>query len=259
MKAVFFDIDGTLWDIHNVIPQSTVEAIHRLQKNGHLAFLNTGRTRGFVTAEHLLSIGFDGIVSGCGTMIEEHGKVLYYHRIPKEQAIHTVETVRSFGFKPILEGKNNLYMDMEDFGGDPYGSNLVSELGENLLTIRDHYGEWEISKLSCDTKGCDVPAVKKELEGQYSFLIHNSEVVEMVPFGHDKGRGIHKVCELLDLPVEDTISFGDSVNDLDMLRCAGVGVAMGNGTEDAKAVADYVTADMKEDGIYKALKEFELI
>ena len=116
MKAVFFDIDGTLWDQNNVIPPSTVEAIHLLQKKGHLAFLNTGRTRGFVTAEHLLDIGFDGIVSGCGTMIEEHGKVLYYHRIIPQQAVEAVETVRAHGFKPILEGKDYLYMDMEDFG-----------------------------------------------------------------------------------------------------------------------------------------------
>ncbi|MBQ5430948.1 MAG: HAD family hydrolase [Lachnospiraceae bacterium] len=259
MKAVFFDIDGTLWDTDNVIPTSTVEAIHRLQKNGHLAFLNTGRTRGFVTAEHLLGIGFDGIVSGCGTMIEEHGEVLYYHRIPGQQAVDTVETVRSYGFKPILEGRDYLYMDMEDFGGDPYGSKLVNELGENLLPIKENYGQWEISKLSCDTKGCDVAAVEKKLGDQYQFLIHNSEVVEMVPTGHDKGSGIRKVCEILNIPVGDTISFGDSVNDLDMLRQAGIGVAMGNGTEDAKAAADYVTTHMKEDGIYKALDKFGLI
>ncbi|MCR4868420.1 MAG: Cof-type HAD-IIB family hydrolase [Lachnospiraceae bacterium] len=259
MKAVFFDIDGTLWDQNNVIPPSTVEAIHLLQKNGHLAFLNTGRTRGFVTAEHLLDIGFDGIVSGCGTMIEEHGKVLYYHRINPQQAVEAVETVRAHGFKPILEGKDYLYMDMEDFGGDPYGSKLVTELGENLLSIKDHYGQWEMSKLSCDTKGCDIEAVRRELGDRYTFLVHNSEVVELVPVGHDKGSGIRKVCEILDIPLENTVSFGDSVNDLDMLRQAGIGVAMGNGTEDAKAAADYVTTHMKEDGIYKALDKFGLI
>ena len=69
-KIAFFDIDGTIWNFHNEIPESTGRAIKALRKNGHLAFLNTGRSRGFVTSKPLFSLWFDGVVSGCGTMIE---------------------------------------------------------------------------------------------------------------------------------------------------------------------------------------------
>ena len=70
MAAIFFDIDGTLWDRDNNIPQSTKEAIHQLQENGHQTFLCRGRTRVFINSEELLGMGFDGIVCGCGTFIE---------------------------------------------------------------------------------------------------------------------------------------------------------------------------------------------
>ena len=76
MAAVFFDIDGTLWDKENRIPDSTKEAIRLLRKNGHLTFICSGRTRVFINSEELLSMGFDGILCGCGTHIEYQGEDL---------------------------------------------------------------------------------------------------------------------------------------------------------------------------------------
>ena len=69
-KAVFFDIDGTIWDQKQRIPESAVKAIRKLRENGHYAFLCSGRTRSFIRGENLFAIGFDGIVGGCGTYVE---------------------------------------------------------------------------------------------------------------------------------------------------------------------------------------------
>ncbi len=73
---LFFDIDGTLWNYKNEIPESTVDAIRRAGAKGHKCFINTGRARAFVTNRDLLGIGFDGIVTACGTMIEYNGEVV---------------------------------------------------------------------------------------------------------------------------------------------------------------------------------------
>ncbi|MCR4798764.1 MAG: HAD family hydrolase [Lachnospiraceae bacterium] len=257
--AVFFDIDGTLWDIDNHIPESTVLSVRKLREKGHLAFLNTGRCRSFVKDPNLLNIGFDGIVSGCGTMIEYHDEVVFYHRIPRELAEKTISCVREFGFRPILEGRKYLYMDDKDFRGEPYGQKVKDEMGENLLSIEDNWGNWEMSKFSCATTDCDIDACYRAIRDDFHFIIHNEHVVEVVPNGFDKGTGIRKVCELLDIPPENTVAIGDSVNDIEMLEAAGTSIAMGNGVEEIKSMVDYVTTPMLEDGIQNALEHLKLI
>ena len=258
-KAVFFDIDGTLWDFYNQIPESTVEAIRGLRKNGHYAFICSGRARAYIQHPDLFGIGFDGVVAGCGTHVELDGKRIYEKLIDRELAVHTVETVRSYGFRPILEGPEYLYMDDADFGDELYGQKLKRELGERLVSISDHYGSWVINKLSCATDRADREGCFAALEEYYTYLIHNSAVVEMVPKGHTKATGIGKMCEALGIDRADTFAVGDSVNDLAMLEFAGVGIAMGNGSAEAKEAADYVTTDLNEDGIYNAMVHFGLI
>lgn len=258
-KAVFFDIDGTLWDFRNQIPRSTVTAIQALRKNGHYAFICSGRSRAYIRHPDLFAIGFDGLVAGCGTHVELDGVRIYKKLIDRELAIHTVETVRSYGFRPILEGPEYLYFDDADFGNDIYGQKLKRELGSQLMSIEDNYGDWVINKLSCATNDADREGCFAALEEYYTYLIHNSSVVECVPKGHTKATGIAKMCEALDIDRSDTFAVGDSVNDLAMLEYAGVGIAMGNGSDEAKASADYVTSDLQDDGIYNAMLHFGLI
>ena len=258
-KAVFFDIDGTLWDFHNQIPESTITAIRTLRKNGHYAFICSGRARAFIQDPSLFAIGFDGLIAGCGTHVELDGKRIYEKLIDRDLAIHTVETVRSYGFRPILEGPEYLYMDDAEFGDDLYGDKLRRDLGEQLVSIADHYGEWVINKLSCATNDADREGCFAALDEYYTYLIHNSSVAEFVPKGHTKATGIEKMCEALGIDRADTFAIGDSVNDLAMLEYAGVGIAMGNGSPEAKAAADYVTSDLHEDGIYRAMQHFGLI
>ncbi|MCD7745760.1 MAG: Cof-type HAD-IIB family hydrolase [Lachnospiraceae bacterium] len=258
-KALFFDIDGTLWDFENYIPDSTREAIRRLRENGHLTFLCSGRSRAFIQNPHLLGLGFDGIISGCGTMVEYKNQRLFYRTIPADLAIRTVETVHQYGFRPILEGADDLYLDRADFESDPYGKKIIREMGEHLLPIKENWGKWEISKLSCATTGADQKSCFAALEDSYDYIVHNADVVEMVPKGYHKGTGIQKVCELLGMELSDTFAFGDSVNDLGMFTTAGTAVAMGNGSEAAKAAATYVTDSLHENGIWNACKHFDLI
>ena len=258
-KLLFFDIDGTLWDYQNVIPASTIQAIRQARANGHLAFINSGRSRAFIRSQALFDIGFDGIVSGCGTMIEYRDEVRFYHRLDNDHLAEVIQTVRSHNFRPVLEGRHDLYIDDDEFGSEPYGQKLKRELGEHLLSIADNWGKWEVSKLSCATEPNVHEDCIRALADEFEFMIHTPEVVEMTPMGYNKGSAIRRVCEMFDTDVADTIAFGDSANDMTMLKTAGVAVVMGNGSDEAKAAADYVTKDLHDDGILHACKHLDLL
>ncbi len=258
-KAVFFDIDGTLWGGDCVIPQSAVDAIRALQANGHYAFLCSGRTKAFIRDPHLLAIGFDGIVSGCGTMVEFRGESLVKEFINPDLMVRTMDVLRSCRMRTILEGDRYLYMDPEDFIGDPYADMVLASMGEDCLTIRDHYGKWEVVKFSCATEDADEERCYRELDPWFRFLIHDGPVTECVPHGFDKRTGMEVLCRHLDIPMEDSIAFGDSANDYDMIEAAGIGICMGNGQTKIRALADYVTDPYYEDGIRNALLHLGLI
>ena len=125
MAAIFFDIDGTLWDRDNNIPQSTKEAIHQLQENGHQPFLSSGRTRVFINSEELLGMGFDGIVCGCGTFIEYKGKEMLYKEIDRELLKKAVQVFYDYDIAMVMEGRHMLYMDADKISRDAYGRYLL--------------------------------------------------------------------------------------------------------------------------------------
>ena len=87
----------------------------------------------------------------------------------------------------------------------------------------------------------------------------NPDFADITPKGVTKHQGIDVFCKHFGLQLEETMAFGDGGNDIPMLRHAGIGVAMGNAVEEAKAVADYVTTDVDAEGVAQALKHFGVI
>ena len=259
-KAVFFDIDGTLWDNRMQIPKSTVTSIKRLKENGHYAFLCSGRSRAAIQAEELLlGIGFDGILAACGTHVEYQGKLIYERNLSEKELDELFSIFQTYRLPVVLEGKHCLYADMEDFEGNVYISNLKKSLGEGFQSLSANAGNYTVNKVTGYFKDGDYEKMKEELSVNYDLIFHSTKVFEIIPKGFSKASGIQKICEYLKIRREDTYAFGDSSNDLEMLQYAGYGISMGNGTIEAKRASDYVTADIWDDGIKKGLQQFSLI
>ena len=259
-KAVFFDIDGTLWDEKMQIPDSTKTAIRKLRENGHYAFICSGRSRSNIRSRHLLDIGFDGVIASCGTHIDFHKEKVFEVLLNEKQISHALETLKKHNMPAVLEGPKYVYVNPEDFLDDPYVIFLRKELGDELKEIGEDCSKICINKMSADIGSADVNAFRKDLGEDFDVIIHERDnIVEINPSGHSKATGIQKVCEFFDIPKEETYAFGDSANDIEMLQFVAHGVAMGNGTEDAKDAAEYVTTGIHADGIHNGLTYYGLI
>ena len=107
-RILFFDLDWTLWNLEEQIPQSACEAIRKARANGHEVWINTGRGRAAVDQPQLFELGIDGAVTGAGTMVEcrhpgqlqlsirwRENRICKYDEIPMEQTTETVEWLTS--------------------------------------------------------------------------------------------------------------------------------------------------------------------
>lgn len=257
-KAVFFDIDGTLWNEQMQIPSSTIEAVRALREAGCYTFICSGRSRSNIRTPKLLAIGFDGVVAACGAHIDFHGKTEFAYLMEQKDVNHALSVLKRHGISVVLEGPKYIYVDDETFPDDPYVIYLRKELGDDVKSITGTK-EFEINKMSAIMHGADFTCVREELGENFSVIRHDENLIEIVPKGYSKATGIQKVCELFGIDQENTYAFGDSANDIEMLTFVAHGIAMGNGTEAVKQVAEYVTTDIMQDGIKNGLKHYGLI
>lgn len=257
-KAVFFDIDGTLVAYDGTIPDSTILALKKLRENGHLAVISTGRTRPLIMTE-LLELGFDGIVAGCGSYVEYGGKEVYSEIADTTMIMAVSKRLVEEGIAPFLESPEGLYYFPElvgdrERGATEYYSKL---LGGSYMPVCD---SMRISKMYVPLCGSTFNIENYiDFKEYFDIHVHGNDGVEFVPKFYNKATGMEYFIKAAGIDREDTYAIGDSFNDAQMLSFAGIGIVMGGAFEGVKEYADYVTTDIKDDGIYNALKHFELI
>ncbi len=262
-KAVFFDIDGTVYDFRTGVCDSTKEAIARLKRNGHYAVLCTGRSMCSIFDRELLDLDFDGIVAGCGTYVRRGDQLLLNYEIPQPRIEETLGLLEKYEMEPILEGETYLYYRREDYEKgreDPYLRTLQDNIPDSIAELERHRGDLHVNKISVRCCSEEKRAEGLALLGEHYQIMHVADSLkELVPKGYNKATGMQVICADMGVDKNDTYAFGDSGNDMDMLSYAGVGIAMGNAAREVREKADYITAGIREHGIYLGLKEFGLI
>ncbi len=259
MAAIFFDIDGTLVDRWGNIADSAKKGIYALKDGGHRVYINSGRTKVYINHPELLELPFDGLLCGCGTHIILDGKDVEYHPIEHELMLKTIATFYEYGLPTILEGRDKLYMDEDLICRDDYGKWLFQTYPDIIEPIRGNEDHIEGGKLSAAVYQLNYQPVIEAWKHVYHFADHSGYAIEAIPYPYSKATAIEAVCRLTGTAREDTYTFGDGANDIEMLQYSGTGIVMGNGSPEAKAIADFVTDDMHEDGVYHALQHFGLI
>ena len=281
-KISFFDIDGTLMGSYELLPDSTVEAIRKSRAAGNLCYICSGRSRSMMP-EKVMAIGFDGIVCGGGTYVSKFvdggEKVISDVRLNPEQVARIVKWLGGSDVALFFEGMEKIYaMPIYSYAHPDEFAAFLKVLTAPIADIDVEHPETvhaaKFSGMVSHDQWDYVMDMARDVSDFMHMIVHaepNSEAtsengglfagygfVEFLPNGMNKAVGIDRVLSAEGIPLENAYAFGDSMNDREMLEHVPNSICMGNGNEEVKKIASYVTASLEEDGIYKAMEHFGL-
>ncbi|MBQ9939234.1 MAG: HAD family phosphatase [Oscillospiraceae bacterium] len=226
MKAIFFDLDGTL--VHdNKISEENIAAMNKVQAAGHKLIMNTGRSAAFIPQVAAECVKWDGRICG-NSYIEYGGEVLERKVMEREQLAFLYDFCEKKRIPCKFEGEEAIYTMEFDEKKD-------NVLQYELERYRDVY-PWKTMQKEYTEQGEALLVTKMTLcepiDKKYHncfpgmYVIDMGHYAEIVCNGYTKATGMELISKKLGIGVEDTVAFGDSMNDTDMLKYAGTSVIM---------------------------------
>ncbi len=255
IKAIFFDVDSTLTaGVGLPVVESAIDALKQLQAKGIKVIIASGRMpygikaiEGKITPDYY--IGANGQI-----VTDSKGNVIDMSVIDKEtfDSITNYCRERSLGLFWKFSNACYIYSDFD----------TVESI--SATTSRLYAGE-NPDKSALPTSGALISSEEemlkiKELYKDKLDVINGGYILyDLDKKGKSKKDGLIAVGKQLNISLDEMMAFGDSDNDIDMLKAAGISIAMGNGNDNVKKVASYITDTASNDGIVKALKKFEIL
>jgi Cof subfamily protein (haloacid dehalogenase superfamily) len=275
-RIIFLDVDGTVVDYNNQLPESAVKAIQQARQAGHLIYLTTGRSRAEMY-EELWDIGIDGMIGGNGSYVEHRGEVVMHQTLTQDECEAVVEWLSDRSLPFYVEANSGLY-GSEGFEVTALPAVRSYAAGKGAtdsatLTVDEVFpqmihgaglGRDDVNKISFVLGDYeDFVNAKRSFPqlkagtwgGRGSHALFGDLGVANV----DKAQAINVLLRHLGADLSDTIAMGDAAIDIPMLELCAVSVAMGNSSDDVKAVADHVTNDVDADGLYAAFEHLGLL
>ncbi|MBR1498785.1 MAG: Cof-type HAD-IIB family hydrolase [Bacteroidaceae bacterium] len=265
-KIIFLDIDGTLLSFRtHRVPASTIEAVRRARQQGVKVWIATGRPLPFVS--NLEGLEYDGImcVNGAQCQIQSPQQttqdvaVIHSQPIPRADVERMIAEQRRTGLPVVYAGNERAILTAPD--GIPSAVDEIftyldikcpplfepeEALSFTVMQIIGFYEETDQKHIIGDIlKGC-------------SDTRWHPVFADCIAKGTSKATGIDHVIRHYGIDLSETMAFGDGGNDIEMLRHAGIGVAMGNASDDVKAAADIVTTSVDEDGVANIINKLVL-
>lgn len=253
-KIIFFDIDGTLVSFRtHRIPQSTLDAVHRIREKGTKVWIATGRPVPFIN--NLGELEYDGImcVNG-GHCVKADGTVIFSRPVGQSDVIRMIEEQKKTGMAVVYAGNENAILTAPDGVPDSVHE-VFSLLNLPLPQLRpcEQALDMEVMQVIAFFSEKQSQHIMKNVLKECNETRWHPAFADCVAAGTDKATGIDAVIAHHGFDISETMAFGDGGNDITMLRHSGTGVAMGNANDNVKASADIITSSVDEDGIANIL------
>lgn len=265
IRALFLDLDGTLVGAENAVSARVRSALDRARAAGCEIVLCTGRSR--VSTEPVAEqIGFRGYaIMSNGAVVMHLGdrEVLCTNRLPVPTALRYVRSLMEAGCAPqvyedTVAGSRILYHP--DYPVEIHNPDrqrpwplLAETLPYEPICISSFGAEAQLRPVAERLQRDPLPGTLVEQAGTHAVWC-----LEIHHHRSGKCNGLQRVAERLGVRREEVMAVGDHINDLEMIRFAGLGVAMGNALPEVRAAADWVTATQAEDGVALAIERFVL-
>lgn len=244
--AVFLDIDNTLMS-NGIVPQRNIDAIKKAREQGHYVFINTARSYAFIPDVLRDSNYIDGFVAGIGTDLRFKGKQIFSSVMDHSEVMfiaeHFINDTREIAF----EGEDHIIWINPEERRDVY------HILKSPDDFNTKYKDFKISKMYVKGQLTDN---ETEIFGKDYILYQHKNYAEFVRKGFGKAKGMHRMAQHLAIPTEYCIAMGDSSNDEDMLKAAGISVAMGNAIPEIKEICTYIACNAEDGGVADALEKF---
>lgn len=271
IRALFLDIDGTLIGREQRVSDTTRAALDAARSVGCEVVLCTGRTR--FTAQPIAEqiappLGYAIVSNGGVVMHLGTEEMLCCHLLPIPVALEIVRAIVAVGAEPYVyedstapDVERSRVLHHPDLPLGPFAASPRYRPHANLLE------DLPFAPVSVGAFGAPekmrplVEHLRSHLPGDVSVIQSGSADwwgIEIFVANVDKRRGLELVCARLGITQEETLAMGDHINDREMIRWAGVGVAMGNALPEVREIADWVTASQEEDGVARAIERFVL-
>ena len=266
IRLAAFDIDRTILPTHGgELAPETVAAIGRLREQGIATAIASGRMLHLITPE-LRALGFDYYILSNGAFVyDREGRLISQETLNQDVVRAFREEMCKRGFAFDVRYANGMLQ------GNPHADVRVEMAGyweeKGINRSVDPDFQWYFQppegQQVTSFDAC-IPVERQEemrvLFPQLEFLpVTDGPMCDINPAGVSKATGIHRICGHMGITMEQVIAFGDDRNDLEMIKEAGIGVAMGNALPSVQSVADYVTDNCADLGVVKALRHFGLI
>ncbi|MCI8370235.1 MAG: HAD family hydrolase [Clostridia bacterium] len=265
-KLIVSDFDGTLIDDNQQIPQKVVNAINEYVACGGIFAVCTGRMLRSILPR-VRELGLKGLViANQGAVIAdiESGNVIKCSGIPYESVAEICRNIEEINYPINIYSGDNLYVDIPK-------DNKYLQLYEKIVGVESIYVEGKISnfilknKLICQKVGCLVAEserdylfneLNKRLGDRFDVTCSAKVLVEVSALGETKGEALKFLCDKLNIPIDKSVAAGDNLNDLSMVKAAGVGVAVGNADPKLKLFADFISVTNNQGAIAQIIKKY---
>ncbi len=254
IKAIFFDIDGTLlsYNTHKVLP-GTIAAFETLRRKGVKTFISSGRPLMLIPD---MPVQFDGFITVNGGFCFVDDKVILRNSIDKNDCQRWLEYVKQYDLTTMCFTEREMYINRIE----PVAMALRDKLGFKMPPVLplDELRDKEVFQFIA-IQSADNDAKVLENLSHCRMPRWHPLFSDIVPENSSKAVGIERMLAHFGIGREESMAFGDGANDIEMLDYVGTSVAMGNADDNVKTHASYVTDSADDEGIAKALRHLSVI